>query len=237
MGLFDGDSDNYLDDILSGLKMSEAHKRNIEKLKKRLRLPDDDAIFFYLAAVEYTVKLCEDVMAEIKLERLEIERLAQDIQSANQAQAETINEHLNLTAQQVIAGIILAGQEIINDIKQTGQAATSAIAQANDETLTMARQTVNEATELAATVGQYRNTVETDRATHSQTSQLVLGLIESATTRLTNAANRFLALGMAMDKLQSKIRLSTAIGSLAPLTTLGVAMAVGGVIWAVIMHL
>ena len=90
MGLLDGDSDNYLDDILSGLKMSEAHKRNIEKLKKRLRLPDDDAIFFYLAAVEYTVKLCDGILNGIKLEHVEIEQLLQQIRAEHPRLAEEI---------------------------------------------------------------------------------------------------------------------------------------------------
>lgn len=126
--------DDYLDDILRGLSMSDEHKRNVQKLQKRFNLPDDDILFLYLAALEYTVKLCEDILGGINTERTAVEQSVKDVHVAGKEQAEAI-------IRQMVEAIKVA----IAKFQETGMAATSAIAEANEEVLSQSREIVWEA--------------------------------------------------------------------------------------------
>ena len=67
--------DNYLDGIIT--RMTAEHKANIMRTARRLNLPDDDVLFLYIGAVEYTVQLCEDILGGISTERHLIEQSSQ----------------------------------------------------------------------------------------------------------------------------------------------------------------
>lgn len=216
MGLLDGDSDNYLDDILSGLKMSEAHKRNIEKLKKRLRLPDDDAIFFYLAAVEYTVQLCDGILAGIKLEHVEIEQLLQQIRAEHPRLAEEISRILGSVAKQTAA-----------DIQKIGMAATSAIAEANASALQQSQEILKEARELKTEIIALRASVEQDRQTNIEVSNAVLGQIGQSNGSLDTAVTKINQTHTDLTRLQRNTTWIKFTEWFSPLAALVIVLLVG----------
>jgi len=129
--------DNYLDGILT--RMTVEHKQNIMRTARRLNLPDDDVLFLYLGAVEYTVQLCEGVLGGIVTERQRLEQSSQGIDAAHQAQTEAL-----------IKGLRQVGLAVVADLKKSGSATTSAISQANSEVLNQSQATVREAKVLKA---------------------------------------------------------------------------------------
>ncbi len=91
---------------------------------RRLNLPDDDVLFLYIGAVEYTVQLCEDILGGISTERHLIEQSSQSNQSANVEQAKNL-----------IHSLTQVGISVVADMQKAGMASTSAIAEANAEVL------------------------------------------------------------------------------------------------------
>lgn len=51
---------------------SREHKRFGAKTSSRFNLPDDDILFLYLAALEYTVKLSEDILIRQMVEAIKV---------------------------------------------------------------------------------------------------------------------------------------------------------------------
>ncbi len=147
------------------------------------------------------------------------------VKSTQQQQADTIKQ----TLERVTA-------DVVEDIKEAGMATTSAIASANSETLTQAQQTATAAAQLTNAVIALIDKVESDRQTHQLVLQEISQQVIDAKSGLNQAVDRTKGMYGAMEKLQNKIRLSAAIGSMAPLTAIGVAMVAGGVIWAMIMN-
>ena len=141
-----------------------------------------------------------------------IQQAVEQVKSTQQQQANTIQQTLETVT-----------NNCVKDIKLVGMATTSAIAQANSETLTQATLTAKEAAELTKAVRGLRNTVETDRQTHQQVFQELLQQVKDVKNEFNQAIDRNKGMYVAMDKLQNKIRLSTALGSIAPLTALGLA--------------
>lgn len=142
------------------------------------------------------------------------------VKATQQEQADTIKQTLETVT-----------NNCVEDIKQVGMAATSAIAQANSETLTQAQQTVTAATELTSTTQALINEVEADRLAQAQDNKKLLEEILSAKDGLKLAIDRTYWMYNDMDKLQNKIRLSTALGSIAPLTALGLAAIAGAIVY------
>lgn len=210
--------ENYLDGIIT--RMTAEHKANLIRTARRLNLPDDDVLFLYIGAAEYTVQLCEDVLGGISNERQRIEQSNQANYQAQQEQSTT-----------QIKNLIQAGRNIVADIQKTGSAATSAIAEANSETLFQAQQTVTAAAELTSSTVALIGKVEADRLAHEQDIQQLLQQVKEARDGLKLAINRTYWMHGEMDKLQNKIRLSTALGSIAPLSALGLAAIAGAMIW------
>lgn len=216
--------DNYLDGIIT--QMTAEHKENIMRTAKRLNLPDDDVLFLYIGAVEYTVQLCEDILSGISSERQLIEQSNQANHQAQQEQSTT-----------QIKNLIQAGRDIVADIQKTGSATTSAIASANSETLFQAQQTMTAAAELTTSTVALIGKVEADRLAHKQDKEKLLEQIKSAKVELNKAIDRTIGMYGAMDKLQNKIRLSTALGSIAPLSALGCAAIGGAIVYGWGLHM
>lgn len=217
--------DNYLDGIIT--RMTTEHKEKIMQTARRLNLPDDDVLFLYIGAVEYTVQLCEDILSGISNER-------QLISQSNQANHQVQQEQSTIQ----IDSMIQAGRHIVADIQKTGSATTSAIAEANSETLFQAQQTMTAAAELTTSTVALIGKVEADRLTHTQDNSKLLEQIKEAKVELNKAVERTIGMYGAMDKLQNKIRFSIVLGSIAPLSALGFA-AIGGAIvygWGLRMY-
>lgn len=216
--------DNYLDGIIT--RMTAEHKEKIVRTAKRLNLPDDDVLFLYIGAVEYTVQLCEDILGGISSERQLIEQSNQANHQAQQEQSTTQIENL-----------IRVGKAIVADIQKTGSATTSAIAEANSETLAQAQQTMTAATELKTITVALRDAVEADRLACAQDNEKLLEQIKEAKSGLKLAIDRTYWMYNDLDKLQNKIRLSTALGSMAPLSALGFSAIAGAMIWGWGLHM
>jgi hypothetical protein len=111
--------------------------------------PDDDILFLYLASLEYTVKLCEDILGGINTQRTAMEQSARDVQAVGSEQAEAI-----------IKQMIEASQGVIAKFQESGMAATSAIAEANGEVLNKSRETIISAIELKDQITALRSSLE-----------------------------------------------------------------------------
>lgn len=149
-----------------------------------------------------------------------IQQAITQVRTTQQQQANTIKQTLEIVT-----------NNCVKDIKLVGMATTSAIAQANNETLAQATLTAKEAAELTKAVRGLRNSVETDRQTHQQVFQELLQQVKEVKNEFNQAIDRTKGMYVAMDKLQNKIRLSTALGSIAPLTALGLAAITGAVVY------
>lgn len=208
--------DDYLDDILRGLSMSESHKHNVRKLQKRFNLPDDDILFLYLASLEYTVKLCEDILGGINTERTAMEQSARDVQAVGLEQAEAI-----------IKQMIEASQLVIAKFTSSGMAATSAIAEANGEVLNKSRETIREAIELKDLLTALRASVEQDRETNINVLKVLLermgqsiGSQNSAIQEINNAKKD-------IKQLQKGMTIANTSRWFSPLTALLLVFLVG----------
>jgi len=208
--------DDYLDDILRGLSMSDEHKHNVRKLQKRFNLPDDDILFLYLASLEYTVKLCEDILGGINTERTAMEQSARVVQAVGSEQAEAI-----------IKQMIEASQGVIAKFQESGMAATSAIAEANGEVLNKSRETIRSAIELKNQITALRDSVEHDRETNIKVLKVLLermgqsiGSQNSAIQELNNAKKD-------INQLQKGMTIANTSRWFSPLTALLVVFLVG----------
>ena len=95
--------DNYLDGIIT--RMTAEHKATIMRTAKRLNLPDDDVLFLYIGAVEYTVQLCEDILGGISRERHLIEQSTQSNHQVSDEQAKVLIEDLARVGSTIVAEI------------------------------------------------------------------------------------------------------------------------------------
>lgn len=199
-------------------------------------LEPNDPMFLVLALTGQMRVLLEAAPAELtqllnnwkqtsasSLEQIQI--AITQVLATQQQQADTIRQTIETVA-----------NNCVEDIKEVGMATTTAIASANSETLTQAQQTVTAAAQLTNAVIALIDKAESDRQTHQLLLQEISQQVVDARSGLNQAVDRTKGMYGAMDKLQNKIRLSAAIGSMAPLTVVGVAMVAGGIIWAMIMH-
>jgi len=212
--------DNYLDGIIT--RMTAEHKEKIVRTAKRLNLPDDDVLFLYIGAVEYTVQLCEDVLGGISNERHKIEQSSQSIQLNQQQQSQNLTENL-----------IQAGRDIVCEIQSSGSAATSAIAEANTEVLNQSRATVTEATELKEELSAFRATVETDRETNEKVLTALLRKIGETTLELKKTQKKIEENHTAIAKLQRNTKWIKLTEWFSPLAALVIVLLIGagGGIW------
>ena len=142
------------------------------------------------------------------------------VRETQQEQADTIRQTLEIVT-----------NNYVKDIKQVGMATTSAIASANSATLEQAILIAKETASLTKAVIGFRDSVERNRRTHQQVLQELLQQVNDAKDGLNQAIDRTKGMYGAMDKLQDKIRLSTALGSIAPLTALGLAAIAGAIVY------
>lgn len=216
--------DNYLDGIIT--RMTKEHKENIMRTARRLNLPDDDVLFLYIGAVEYTVQLCEDVLGGISTERQSIEQSSQLIQHHHQKLSQNLSDSL-----------IRAGRDIVSDIQSSGSAATSAIASANSEVLSQSRATVTEATELLDQLMAFRATVETDRETNENVLKALLRKIGEITNKLETTQKEINDSRTALALLQQNTKWIKLAEWFSPLAALGLAAIAGAAVWGWGLHM
>ena len=206
-------------------------KARVYEILEMSELDSSDPMFLVLALTGQMRVLLEAAPAELSqllnncqqtlahsLEQIQI--AITQVRETQSQQADTIKQTLETVT-----------NNCVEDIKQVGMAATSAIAQANSETITQAQQTMTAATELTSTTQALRDEVEADRLAHEQDSLELLQQIKEAKDGLKLAIDRTYWMYNDMDKLQNKIRLSTALGSIAPLTALGLAAIAGAIVY------
>ena len=234
MSRLNGKAKEVLDACLSG--ESPAVRAKVYEIIDVSGLDPSDPMFLILAltgqmrvlleaAPADLSKLLNDWKQQASRSFQEFQRAIAQVEATREQEAETIRLNLERVA-----------SDCVEDIKEVGAAATSAIASANSETLSQASLTATAAAQLTNAVVALIDKVDSDRANNEKVLQALLKQVLDATTGLNTAVNRTAGMHNAMDKLQNKIRLSTAFGSLAPLTTLGIATVAGGVIWAMVMH-
>lgn len=216
--------ENYLDGIIT--RMTKEHKENIMRTARRLNLPDDDVLFLYIGAVEYTVQLCEDVLGGISTERQSIEQSSQSIEHHHQKLSQNLSENL-----------IRAGRDIVSEITSSGSAATSAIASANTEVLNHSRATVTEATELKEELMAFRATIETDRETNENVLKALLRKIGEITKKLETTQKQINDSHTAIAKLQQNTKWIKLTEWFSPLTALGLAAVAGALVWGWGLHM
>lgn len=216
--------DNYLDGIIT--RMTKEHKENIMRTARRLNLPDDDVLFLYIGAVEYTVQLCEDVLGGISTERQSIEQSSQSIQHHHQKLSQNLSENL-----------IRAGRDIVSEIQSSGSAATSAIASANTEVLNHSRAAVTEATELLDQLMAFHASIETDRETNENVLKALLRKIGETTKDLEKTQKQINDSHTALAKLQQNTKWIKLTEWFSPLTALGLAAVAGALVWGWGLHM
>lgn len=206
--------DNYLDGIIT--RMTAEHKEKIMRTAKRLNLPDDDVLFLYIGAVEYTVQLCEDILGGISSER---QRLEQSSQGTQQASIET--------AEKLINSLTQVGLSVVADIQKAGMANTSAIAQANAEVLNQSRMTVREAVQLQRLLMAWGERVESDDQNNRKVLQLLLERMVQSIKGLEQANRQITEANKALVKLQRNTTWIKVTEWFSPLVALLVAALVG----------
>lgn len=195
------------------------------------KLNASDPIFLVLALTGKMRVLLEAAPAELsqllknwrETSANSLEQIQQAItlvRETQQEQADTIRQTLEIVT-----------NNYVKDIKQVGMATTSAIASANSATLEQAILIAKETASLTKAVIGFRDSVERNRRTHQQVLQELLQQVNDAKDGLNQAIDRTKGMYGAMDKLQDKIRLSTALGSIAPLTALGLAAIAGAIVY------
>lgn len=206
--------DNYLDGIIT--RMTAEHKANIMRTARRLNLPDDDVLFLYIGAVEYTVQLCEDILGGISSER---QRLEQSTQETQQVSIES--------AEKLINGLTQVGLSVVADMQQAGIANTSAIAEANAEILNQSRMTVREAAQLQRLLMAWGERVESDDKTNQKVLQVLLERMTQLIKGLEKANTQIDEANKALVKLQRNTTWIKVTEWFSPLAALLVAMLVG----------
>jgi Mg2+ and Co2+ transporter CorA len=206
--------DNYLDGIIT--RMTAEHKANIMRTAKRLNLPDDDVLFLYIGAVEYTVQLCEDILGGISSER---QRLEQSSQRSQEASVES--------AEQLINSLTQVGLSVVADMQKAGMANTSAIAEANAEVLNQSRVTVREAVQLQKLLMAWGERVEADDKTNQKVLQILLERMVESIKGLEKANTQITEANKALVKLQRNTTWIKVTEWFSPLVALLVAALVG----------
>lgn len=206
--------DNYLDGIIT--RMTAEHKANIMRTARRLNLPDDDVLFLYIGAVEYTVQLCEDILGGISSERQRLEQSAQGTGAASIEQAENL-----------INSLTQVGLSVVADMQKAGIANTSAIAQANAEVLNQSRMTVREAAQLQKLLMAWGERVESDDKTNQKVLQVLLERMAQSIKDLEKANTQIEEANKALVKLQRKTTWIKVTEWFSPLAALLVAVLVG----------
>jgi hypothetical protein len=206
--------DNYLDGIIT--RMTAEHKANIMRTARRLNLPDDDVLFLYIGAVEYTVQLCEDILGGISNER---QRLEQSSQGTQQASIET--------AEKLINSLIQVGLSVVADMQKAGMANTSAIAEANAEVLNQSKATVREAAQLQRLLMAWGERVESDDKTNQKVLQVLLERMAQSIKDLKKANTQIEEANKALVKLQRNTTWLKVTEWFSPLVALLVAALVG----------
>ena len=206
--------DNYLDGIIT--RMTAEHKANIMRTARRLNLPDDDVLFLYIGAVEYTVQLCEDILGGISSER---QRLEQSTQRSQQASVEN--------AENLINSLVQVGSAIVADMQKVGIANTYAIAQANAEVLNQSQMTVREADQLQKLLMAWGERVESDDKTNQKVLQILLERMAQSIKGLEQANTQIDEANKALVKLQRNTTWLKVTEWFSPLAALLVAVLVG----------
>lgn len=216
--------DNFLDSIIT--RLTREHRDILMATAKRLNLPDDDVLFLYIGAIEYTVQLCEDVLGGIKQERQSIEQSVKDTQAASISQAEAIIKHLIQVAKVATA-----------DIKTSGMATTSAIAEANSEVLSKSKETVVEAQALKDQLTDLLTSVNADRQTNKDVLEGLIGRIGQSTKGLETAISQINSSHTALNQLQQNTKWLKVAEWFSPLTALGIAAVAGAAVWGWGLHM
>lgn len=206
--------ENYLDGIIT--RMTAEHKANIMRTARRLNLPDDDVLFLYIGAVEYTVQLCEDILGGISSERQRLEQSTQQTHTASIDRAENL-----------INSLVQVGSAIVADMQKAGIANTSAIAEANAEVLNQSRMTVREAVQLQKLLMAWGDRVEADDKTNQKVLQILLERMAQSIKGLEKANTQIEEANKALVKLQRNTTWLKVTEWFSPLVALLVAALVG----------
>lgn len=206
--------DNYLDSIIT--RMTAEHKDKIMRTARRLNLPDDDVLFLYIGAVEYTVQLCEDILGGISSERQRLEQSSQRSQEASVESAETL-----------INSLTQVGLSVVADMQKAGMANTSAIAEANAEVLNQSRVTVREAVQLQKLLMAWGERVEADDRNNQKVLQILLERMVQSIKGLEKANTQIDEANKALVKLQRNTTWIKVTEWFSPLTALLLAALVG----------
>ncbi len=206
--------DNYLDGIIT--RMTAEHKANIMRTARRLNLPDDDVLFLYIGAVEYTVQLCEDILGGIS------RFITHQLPPAQSTQTVSIESAKNL-----INSLTQVGLSVVADMQKAGMANTSAIAEANAEVLNQSRVTVREAVQLQKLLMAWGDRVEADDKTNQKVLQLLLERMAQSIKGLDQANTQIDEANKALVKLQRNTTWIKVTEWFSPLAALLVAALVG----------
>jgi hypothetical protein len=206
--------DNYLDGIIT--RMTAEHKANIMRTARRLNLPDDDVLFLYIGAVEYTVQLCEDILGGISTVRHLIEQSTQSNQAANVEQSESL-----------IDSLTQVGISVVADMQKAGMASTSAIAEANAEVLNQSRATVREAVQIQRLLTAWGERVESNSKNNEQVLKALLERMGQSQKGLETALSQINGANTALVELQRNTTWIKVTEWFSPLVDLLVAALVG----------
>ena len=213
--------DNFLDNIIT--RLTREHRDILMATAKRLNLPDDDVLFLYIGAIEYTVQLCEDILGGIRNERQSIEQSAKDTQMASVEQAEAIIKNLIQVAKAATA-----------DIQKSGMDTTSAIAEANSEVLSKSKETVIEAQALKDQLTDLITRVNADRQTNKDVLEVLLERMGQSIGSLNTAITKINSSHTALTRLQQNTKWIKFTEWFSPLAALVIVLAIGagGSWWA-----
>lgn len=215
--------DNYLDGVIT--RITREHRDILMRTAQRLNFPDDDVLFLYLGAIEYTVQLCEDILGGISKERQAIEI------SADKARQDYYEQ-----AKNQIETLLKVGKTLVADIKKSGMAATSAIAEANQEVLSQSKATVIESQSLKDQLIALRTSVDEDRVTNEDVLKSLLGRVGKTMAELDTAIKQINDSHTTIQKLQAKTKWLKWAEWLSPLTALGLAAVGGALVWGWGLH-
>jgi hypothetical protein len=207
--------DNYLDGIIT--RMTAEHKATIMRTARRLNLPDDDVLFLYIGAVEYTVQLCEDILGGISSERQRLEQSTQTTQKASIEQAENL-----------INSLTQVGLPVVADMQKAGMASTSAIAEANAEVLNQSRVTIREAVVLQKLLTVWGAKVESNSKNNEQVLKALSERVGQSQKGLETALSQINGANTALVELQRNTTWIKVAEWFSPLVALLVAALVGG---------
>lgn len=206
--------ENFLDSIIT--RLTREHRDILMATAKRLNLPDDDVLFLYIGAIEYTVQLCEDILGGISSERQSIEQSTKDTQMASIEQAEAI-----------IKSLIQVAKAATADIQKSGMATTSAIAEANSEVLSKSKETVIEAQALKDQLTDLLTRVNEDRQTNKDVLENLIGRIGQSTKGLETALVKINGANTAITRLQQNTKWIKITEWFSPLAALVIALSIG----------